>query len=255
MQIFCFHSNQILSIALGWKGAVFKMWLNKCGSKGWFRVLLLAFFFSGLNASLDTWEFFFLFFLKCSRHMYHPWSSKNRPHPLQRYCHNLWRPKLMLFHACVCTGILWTLLCFILLIVWGRRRTADLFNDLKGEAQLWLSQARHQRMYSLVSSVFGSCRLSCEWVYVSCLCVCMCVYARVRLERRCNPLQSETVPVWASEPALKLHTVYTDQETHASGSSPSHDWTFQGNQDLEIYPESLLSGENVFNFVQYVFFL
>lgn len=93
-------------------------------------------------------------------------------------------------------------------------------------------QAHYRRMYSLVCSVFGSCRILYEW---ACVCERVCC---VCLARRCNPLQSETVPVWASEPALNLYTVYTDQEMHARGSSPSHDWTIQGHQDrdMEIYP-------------------
>lgn len=63
--------------------------------------------------------------------------------------------------------------------------------------------------------------------------------------------------MWANEPALKLHTVYTDQETHAQAAlhhKTEHYKEIMIEKKKYIYiPNYFSSEKNVFNFVQYFF--
>lgn len=156
------------------------MWLNKYGSSFIFIVGIFCF----LQASTLLLRFFFFSFLSelsslpPSNAGHLPFNATVITCDDQSSC-----------CSCVCVyvdfGILWNITVLHIADHVKKKDAVLTFNDLKGD---------HRRMYSLVYSVFGSCRLLCE-------CVCVC------LARRCKPLQSETVPVWASEPALNLYSV------------------------------------------------
>lgn len=215
-----------MSIALGSEGAVFKKcdWTN-VGQKGWFRFVS--------SSREKWWELYF--FPKVFHHLYHLWSSRNRPHPpLTLLSWTVTTKAHAVPYVCVCALVQrWDTLNITVLHIVNRVREEN--------SEMTLAVMTHR----LSRRTVKECTLWSS-LYLARVELCMSVCVWVCVARSCNPLQSETVPVWASEPALKLHTVYTDQETQAGGAGqrrrpeaalPTR-LNVTGNQDrdMEIYP-------------------
>lgn len=129
-----------MSIALGYEGAVFKMWLNKYGSRGWFRFLLSVFFLASMLLMRHD-DFFCCYnYIMCTTHD----PQKYRPLPLNATvmtCDD--QSSCCSVHVCALVWCWDTLNITVLHIVnhvergkeeRGKRSQSWPFNDLEGEA-------------------------------------------------------------------------------------------------------------------------